>query len=438
MNRHILRTALGRAGPSPTARSFLSQNPLSTPTPTSFALFSTTSARGNDSSSSGNGNSNNDRPHQTAAVDKLAQLGQRRATNNNDADSPSEALHRRRAARRGGIDARSLRVSPLAGTASTTPTSSSSSSSSASSSAPRILNVRSLRGGLRGGFRGGRSASLRRGAGPGLGESGPGGDAPLGGPEFGRPRLGGGRAGFGFGGVSRMGGRKGGGGFLSRAGGGGGGGRRSPRTSRRRARGGGGKENTERAGTGDEARGQKLVWSPEEQAVLDRLDKGEVVPYEPKLTLDSLSGYGAAIATDAALGQVESAIRTMRLMTGGMAFNSDSGVTTDLDVVNKRARQGLPIFLHSKGEKDWIERGRRGMRVVEADPATKKAIIDAAVRGKYEAPGFAEISDVKATMANYHSRTFTYSAADSKKFIDKVLSLLPAQAGSKPGAQAKQ
>ncbi|SPQ18611.1 f79d67be-3683-49c0-9c75-bdbfee244369 [Thermothielavioides terrestris] len=382
MNRHILRTALGRAGPSPTARSFLSQNPLSTPTPTSFALFSTTSARGNDSSSSGNGNSNNDRPHQTAAVDKLAQLGQRRATNNNDADSPSEALHRRRAARRGGIDARSLRVSPLAGTASTTPTSSSSSSSSASSSAPRILNVRSLRGGLRGGFRGGRSASLRRGAGPGLGESGPGGDAPLGGPEFGRPRLGGGRAGFGFGG--------------------------------------------------------KLVWSPEEQAVLDRLDKGEVVPYEPKLTLDSLSGYGAAIATDAALGQVESAIRTMRLMTGGMAFNSDSGVTTDLDVVNKRARQGLPIFLHSKGEKDWIERGRRGMRVVEADPATKKAIIDAAVRGKYEAPGFAEISDVKATMANYHSRTFTYSAADSKKFIDKVLSLLPAQAGSKPGAQAKQ
>jgi hypothetical protein len=183
---------------------------------------------------------------------------------------------------------------------------------------------------------------------------------------------------------------------------------------------------------------QKLEWTREERAVLDRLEKGEVVPFEPKVTLDSLSGYGAAVATDAPIGQVETALRTMRLMTGGMAFNSDSGVTADLTAIKKRYLQKMPIFVHSKAEKEWIESSNPKMHLVGPDAGTKKAIIDTALSGKYEAHGFAELSDVKGIMANYHARTFTYMAKDSKRFMDKVLSLLPAQGGGKPAAQAKR
>jgi hypothetical protein len=172
--------------------------------------------------------------------------------------------------------------------------------------------------------------------------------------------------------------------------------------------------------------------------VIDRLDKGEVVKFDPKLTLDSLTGYGAAVASDVPIGQVETALRTMRLMTGGMAFNSDSGVTADITAIMKRYQAKKPIFVHSKEEKAWIESAQPRLRLVGPDEGTKKAIVDTAIRGEYKAGGFAEMGDVKGIMAQYHTRTFTYMSADSQKFMDKVLSLLPAQQGGSAGAQAKR
>ncbi|KAK4157831.1 hypothetical protein C8A00DRAFT_11368 [Chaetomidium leptoderma] len=180
----------------------------------------------------------------------------------------------------------------------------------------------------------------------------------------------------------------------------------------------------------------RLVWSPEEKAVMDRLDQGEMVPFDPKLTLDSLSGYGAALATDAPIGQVESALRAMRLMTGGMAFNAESGVTADVKAIIERYKQKKPVFVHSKEEKAWIESSQPRLRLVGPNAETKKAIVDTAILGQYKGTTFAEAGDVKATMANYHARTFTYMASDSQKFMDKVISLLPAQGGGKPAAQA--
>ncbi|KAL2254987.1 hypothetical protein VTK26DRAFT_4418 [Humicola hyalothermophila] len=184
---------------------------------------------------------------------------------------------------------------------------------------------------------------------------------------------------------------------------------------------------------------EKMVFSPEEKAVLSRLDKGEVVRFDPEVTRESLSGYGAAVATDAALGQVETAIRTMRLMSGGIAFNSDSGVTADMTAVMRRYEEKKPVFVHSKAEKEWIERAQPKLQLSEPSADIKKAIVDAAIRGKYESRSFAELSDVPGIVANYHQRTFTYKASDSQKFMDKLLSLLPAQGGGKaPTAQAKK
>jgi hypothetical protein len=189
------------------------------------------------------------------------------------------------------------------------------------------------------------------------------------------------------------------------------------------------------AGTG------KMTFSAREKAVLDRMEKGEVVRYDPELTLDTLSGYGAAIASDAPLGQVETVVRTMRLMAGGVAYGADSGVTADLTAIKTLAWQRKPVFIHSKAERDWIQNALPKPRYLirEADVDIKKAIVEQVVQGKYDVPGFAELSDVKALAANYHARTFTYRASDSQKFLDKVLSLLPVQGGSaKPAAaQAK-
>ncbi|KAL2200048.1 hypothetical protein P885DRAFT_66918 [Corynascus similis CBS 632.67] len=332
--RHALRSALGRAAPSTTARAL--SLPISTTTPASF--FSTSSSSGSESSKSNNDPSSSSKPRkpraQSAAVQRLAQLNNK--TNNagglDEVPGVPSAFGSRRSGSsrgggsggKGGIDARSLRVSPDVAAAA-----------------------------------------------PGSGASGP---------------------------------------------------RKGPRKDSD-------KETTPGSG--------KLVWKPEEQAVLDRLDKGEVVPFDPKLTLDTLTGYGAAVATDVPIGQVETALRTMRLMTGGMAFNSDSGVTTDLKEVEKRYFYKQPIFVHSKGEKEWIESAFPKVHLVGPNENTKKAIVEPAVLGKYEAPKFADVSDVKGTMANYHSRTFTYMSADSQKFMDKVLSLLPAQQGGKPAAQTQ-
>ncbi|KAL2183790.1 hypothetical protein L209DRAFT_662118, partial [Thermothelomyces heterothallicus CBS 203.75] len=337
MSRHALRSALGRAVPSGTARALTL--PIRTTTPASF--FSTTSTSASEGSNKNNNISSNDaktnentssstsssstsssiksrKPRaQSAAVQRLAQLNTTTTTNNS-----ARGLEEVPGIPAGGIDARSLRVSPDAAAA------------------------------------------------PGSGASGPRSKGAM-------------------------------------------------------------KESDKETMPG---RG-KLVWNPEEQAVLDRLDKGEVVPHTPKLTRETLTGYGAAVATDAPIGPAETVLRNMRLMTGGMAFNSDSGVTTDLKEVMKRYFYKKPIFVHSKGEREWIESAYPKLRLVGPNEKIKKAILEPAVLGKYEQPKFADITDVKGTVANYHSRTSTYMDADSQKFIDKVLSLLPPQQGGKPAAQ---
>ncbi|KAL2132851.1 hypothetical protein VTI74DRAFT_3225 [Chaetomium olivicolor] len=425
MPRQLLRAALGRTA-TPSARS---QALLSQPTPASF--FSTTTTTRSDSPTSNNNNnssSSSSSSPQSSAVNKLANLSKRLSGNSpassegQDGGSSRPSLVRRiTGLTRGGadgVDARALRVQPAG-------------LSSSGTTPPKVLNIRTLRGGLglrRGGFRGG---AARQGArdkmpfGSGLGANG---DAAARRPRF---VFGASAAGAG--------GRRGAGRFgsgMRGSTGGGGGGRFGKRERGGQLRGSRG-EKGKAKGKDDMAgavNGGKMTFTPEEQAVIDRLEKGEVVPFHPKVTLDSLAGYGAPMATDAPSGQVETVLKTMRLMTGGMAFNSDSGVTTDMKVVMKRFVERMPIFVHSNEEKAWIESAQPRHRLVGPNDAMKKAIIETTILGKYESTKFAEISDVKSTMANYHHRTSTYSAADSERFMNKVLSLLPVQGGAKPAA----
>jgi hypothetical protein len=142
--------------------------------------------------------------------------------------------------------------------------------------------------------------------------------------------------------------------------------------------------------------------------------------------MKDLSGYGAPVATDTALGQVETALRTMRIMGGGVAFNSDAGVTVDARAVRRRyLKERKPVFFNSLEEKDWAESASRGLKVTMPRKATRKAIIDLTVRGQYEDTGFADVTDTMGTIANYHNSTFSYTGAHARAFVEKVQSLLP-------------
>ena len=182
-------------------------------------------------------------------------------------------------------------------------------------------------------------------------------------------------------------------------------------------------------------RDEKFVLSPEEQTVINRIDQGVRVPYTPVLTIDNLLGNGPAVATDAALGRAETAIRTMRILGGGMAFNSDVNVTGDPEAARKRYyEEKKPVFMHSVAEKEWLEKSAN-LTFKPTHNSTRQAIIDQAILGKYKEPKFADLQDTINTAANYQNRTFTYKGSDSKMFFDKLKSLLPA---AKPAASASR
>lgn len=273
---------------------------------------------------------------------------------------------------------------------------------------PRILSLRSLRGSFGGHARGG----VQRG--------------PLDGPP-GSSRLS----------IARRPAFAGAGGRIAGGLRGRGGGRRG---AGRGGRGGGARAERPKKKKDDFAEVDgKLKWSEEEQAVFDRIEQGEVVPFVPKLTPDNLSGYGPALATDAHIGKAETVLRTMRMISGGQAFNSDSGVTVDAKAMRRRYHhEKKPVFFNSKAEKEWAERAEPNWKVRAPSEETKKAILDLSVLGLYQETKPAGITDVEGIMANYHGRTWSYRTEDSKKFVNKVLSILPAEAKSAAAPQAKK
>ncbi|KAH6619544.1 hypothetical protein B0J18DRAFT_434352 [Chaetomium sp. MPI-SDFR-AT-0129] len=376
MRRHALRSAAGRATSSSRTAAAL-RLPIHATTPASFSTSPT--GRGD-----GDGDSKNrgaPRPFaQSDAIQRLSRLnssGPRAGNNNNNGfgqqNRPGPGAR--------VLDARVLDARSLgAGRAGVVP-------GAAPKPGDRVLNLRSLRGGLRG------RTPFGRGGGIG-GRFAPGAQ----GDQAVRPRFGAGLRGGRFGGMGGRGDRRGG--------------------FRR-----------DRKGAGDKKRPRgpepPLEIDEEAQAYLDQLDVGEVVRFDPKVTAESLIGYGAAVATDSGPGQIETLLRNMRLMSGGMAFNAHAGVTTDLHEVAKKGWSQTPVFVNTMEEKAWIHEGRPNIRLVTPSAELKKAIVEPALLGKYNAPSFAEAGNVAATVANYHSRTFTYTDGDSKKFMDKVLSLLP-------------
>ncbi|KAJ4414827.1 hypothetical protein N0V85_002981 [Neurospora sp. IMI 360204] len=296
------------------------------------------------------------------------------------------------------------------------------------SGAPKVINVRSLKGTLGSGGSRGRFA-------PGGGGNVPGAVAP--GAAL-RPRFGGAGPGGAPGG--RGGGPPGGG--RSRFGGppgaGAGAGARRPGFGARRPR-----PPREKKPRGED---YDAPATEEEKEFIRGLEQGKVTAYVPKLTPDTLLGYGPPMATDVHLGKVESALRTMRILGGGLPFNDQSGVTSDPTAVKHRyVHEKKPVFFSSVEEKEWLKESLDKFAVSTGpEKKTKMKILETSVLGKYEAPQYVDsLTDTVAMVEKYQGGTFSYALSDAVKFKARLNQLLAAgqpraAAAAAPAQQAQK
>ncbi|KAF3764240.1 hypothetical protein M406DRAFT_107357 [Cryphonectria parasitica EP155] len=92
----------------------------------------------------------------------------------------------------------------------------------------------------------------------------------------------------------------------------------------------------------------------EVQKYVATLDAGGVErPYKPSTTLESLIGWGPAVATNTAIGQAEIAVRNMRIMGGGRGFQ-EAESTFELKDVNRWLSAGQPIFYSNMEQKKGV------------------------------------------------------------------------------------
>lgn len=214
-------------------------------------------------------------------------------------------------------------------------------------------------------------------------------------------------------------------------------------------------------------------------------DEGGVVhQYKPSTTLESLIGWGPAVATNTALGQAETAMRSMRILGGGRAHSEleQSFGITDVrrwmsagkpinysrleqkeaslrmlrpkateDSVNHRMQAHIEKLKKKHGEdyqsfvKEFVQDGgsmsavRNNMtEKIEASftehlvndvklehtkvQTTKEAIIKYGIKGDHPEIKYAE--DTWGKLARYYARSATYRPADAAKFDEKMRSLV--------------
>ncbi|KAI0006291.1 hypothetical protein F4779DRAFT_620725 [Xylariaceae sp. FL0662B] len=169
---------------------------------------------------------------------------------------------------------------------------------------------------------------------------------------------------------------------------------------------------------------------------LDQLDMGTTQSYNPGITLESLAGWGPAVATSATpFGQAQTVMRQARILGGGQAFHPQRVMHPD----EARAlyRDGTGLFLPSAEAKDWTEWTLK--KKLSSPPSeAKTAVLEAALLGQYDGPKYADSKDTIGVVQSYVKRDGTWNAAAERRIAEKVKSLLPEQTGaSKASGGAK-
>lgn len=188
----------------------------------------------------------------------------------------------------------------------------------------------------------------------------------------------------------------------------------------------------------EDGEGDEYIYSIEEKMWLEAHEQGVQMDYKPSLTKESLLGYGPAVVSSSPVSKVETALRNMRVLSGGAPFNAGAqGYTLPADV-STQIRRNKPVFFSDVKEREWLQESEEGPKeYTPVHDETKKAIIEAAIRGKHVAPSFATSKDIYGTLAMYYNRDNTYQAGDGRKLDAKVRALLPLAKNAQAPPKAK-
>ncbi|RYP83482.1 hypothetical protein DL770_005372 [Monosporascus sp. CRB-9-2] len=180
----------------------------------------------------------------------------------------------------------------------------------------------------------------------------------------------------------------------------------------------------------------------EERAWFATQAEGVERPFQPQLTLESLAGYGPAVATSGTpFARGETVIRQARVLGGGRPYHEDDLVLPE-DAV-KAFREGTGVFFATPEAKEWTRRFGPRKVTFEAPPEeTRQAVLEAALLGKYDGPQYADPAGTTATahtiatVRNYVKRDNSWYAAGERVLEEKVKSLLPDGQGGPNSAGA--
>ncbi|OTA64163.1 hypothetical protein K449DRAFT_381107 [Hypoxylon sp. EC38] len=206
----------------------------------------------------------------------------------------------------------------------------------------------------------------------------------------------------------------------SRAGGGSGG--------RRRRRYGEDREDGKKRDEEEKSQGME----PRVKAYLDQKEMGTTMAFNPSLSLESLTGWGPAVATSGTpFGQGEIVMRQARILGGGQHFHPQYLMPPD--DIRAGYRDGTGIFVPPSEEaKQWTKQVLKDKPIV-APPEVKTAILEDALLGKYDGPKYADPKDTVGTIRSYVKRDGTWNVQAERRIEEKVSTLLPA---SRPTGQA--
>ncbi|KAI1408956.1 hypothetical protein F5Y13DRAFT_97612 [Hypoxylon sp. FL1857] len=212
--------------------------------------------------------------------------------------------------------------------------------------------------------------------------------------------------------------------------GGGGGGRgqgRGPRGRRRDDKGG-------KDGKDDKDGGEEEVpeIEPRIMEYLEAKETGTTMPFNPSLSLESLTGWGPAVATSGTpFGQGEIVMRQARILGGGQHFHPQHIMNSHETLI--AYRDGNGAFIPPSNEaKQWAKQVLKDRPIV-APPEVKTAVLEDALLGKYDGPKYADPEDAVGTIRSYVKRDGTWNVRAERGIEEKVKTLL---SGGQPAANA--
>lgn len=171
-----------------------------------------------------------------------------------------------------------------------------------------------------------------------------------------------------------------------------------------------------------------------------QLDKeyrhGKPAPFIPQLTLESLTGYGPAIAADGTRAKEESVLQGLRALSGGAQFVPEEGQWgIPRHTANRLKYQEGVYFFSDVREREHLMSDPKAVaklpegKIPGPEENVKKAVLDAVVRGAYEKPDQGQ--------HGYFLRNESWTSSGAEVFESRVSAMVAKGAAGRNGGKQK-